>query len=113
MAELVVSVACFPFSAVAISPIPVKVMLLVALSVVAATEDTLREELVVSVACFPLRAVTILVPETVSAPETMAELHMTLPLTSTDGALTAHEKTALLLVIPSRSTLPESTKRSD
>ncbi len=52
MAELVVSVGCFPFNAVAISPIPVKVMLLVALSVVAATDATLNAELVVNVACF-------------------------------------------------------------
>ena len=112
MLELVVNVGCFPESAVARSPIPVNDMLFVALSVVAATEDTLKALLVVNVGCFAFNAVMTLVPETVSAPEIMAELHRTLPLTSTDGALTAQEKTALLLVMPRRSTLPESAKRS-
>ena len=53
-ALLVVSVACFAFNAVAMSPTPVKVMLLDALSVDAATDATLRALLVVSVACFVL-----------------------------------------------------------
>ena len=61
-AVVVVSVGCFPFNAVAMSPIPVKVMLLVALSVVAATEDTFRAELVVSAACFPEMVVLMSTP---------------------------------------------------
>ena len=60
MEELDVSDGCFPLSAVAISPTPVRVMLLDALSVDAATDATLRALLVVNAACFPERADDIL-----------------------------------------------------
>ena len=116
-AELVVSVACFPFNAVAMSPTPVKVMLLVALSVDAATEFTLKALLVVNVFCLALTAaeikVMISVPPRYSGPVIRALLpHTMLPVTSKDGALTAQLNVALLLVSPSRSTLFESAKRS-
>ena len=71
-AVLVVKVACFAESAVATSPTPVRLMLLVALSVEAATEATLNAVLVVSVACLPLNAVTTLVPATVNDPPIVA-----------------------------------------
>ena len=55
--ELVERVGCLAFIAIATSPIPVKVMLPVALSVDAATDATLRALLVVNVACFAESAV--------------------------------------------------------
>ena len=51
MAEADVSVACFPFRAVATLPMPVMVTL------AADSESTFNAELVVSVACFPERVV--------------------------------------------------------
>ena len=59
MVELVVNVACFAESAVAMSPTPVRLMLLVALSVDAATEATLNALLVVRVFCFALNPAEI------------------------------------------------------
>ena len=70
-AELVVNKGCFPLSALAMSPTPVRVMLLDALSVDAATDDTFTALVVVSVACFAERAVAMLpTPVIVNAPPT-------------------------------------------
>ena len=52
MAELDVSKGCFPLSALARSPTPVRDMLLVALSVDAVTDATLSELVDDSNACF-------------------------------------------------------------
>ena len=99
------------------SPIPVKVMLLVALSVAAATEFTLKALLLFNVFCLVLVAAEISVvtsvPPTYKGPLMRALLpHTTVPVTSKDGALTAQLNVALLLVNASRSTLFESAKRS-
>ena len=55
-AEPLERVGCLAFIAVATSPIPVKVMLFVALSVDAKTDCTLRAVLVVNAACFSFTA---------------------------------------------------------
>ncbi len=55
-AEPLERVGCLAFIAVATSPIPVKVMLLDALSVDAATDATLKALLVVRAFCFVLTA---------------------------------------------------------
>ncbi len=113
--ELVVSEACFPLIALAMSPMPVNVMLLDALNVDAATEFTLTALLVVNVFCLALTAaeikVMISVPPRYSGPVIRAPLpHTMLPVMSKDGALTAQLNTALLLDSPSLSTLFESAK---
>ena len=106
--ELDVSELCFPLKAVAMSPTPVIVMPLVAVTVAAATDATLNAELVVKVFCFALSPAEIRVimslPPRYRGPVIRALLlHMMLPDTSRDGALTGHEKTAPLLVTPRRS----------
>ena len=113
MLELVVSVGCFAFNAAAMSPTPVKVMVLDALIVDAATDATLTALLVVNVACFCDRVLAKSVPAKYRGPaRIMLEPTTTEPPMSREGALTAQLNVALLLVIPSRSTPPESPKRS-
>ena len=113
--ELVVSEACFPLIALAMSPMPVNVMLLDALKVDAATEFTLTALLVVNVFCFAPTAadisVMMSVPPKYRGPVMRAELpQIKEPDTSKDGAVTGAENTALLAEIPSRSTLLLSAK---
>ncbi len=116
-AVLLVIIGCRAEIAVAMSPTPVRVMLLVALSVAAATEDTLKALLLFNKFCFAPTAAEIKVMMSVqprySGPVMRSLLPQTkLPLLSTDGALTAQLNVALLLVIPSLSVPPESPKRN-
>ena len=112
-AELVVNKGCFPLSALAMSPTPVRVMLLDALSVDAATDDTFTALVVVSVACFCDKVLAKSVPARYRGPDRiMLEPTDTEPPMSRECALTGQLKTAPLLVIPRRSTPPESARRS-
>ena len=115
-ADVLVIVGCFALIADARSPMPVNVMLLVALSVAADTELTLTELLVVNVFCFVPTAVEIedmmSVPAKYRGPDKiMLDPIIAEPPISIDGADTAAVNTAVVLVSPSLSTPLKSAKR--
>ena len=110
-AEPLERVGCLAFIAVATSPIPVKVMLLVALSVDAATDCTFNALLVVRAFCFVAISADRSVPFTYNGPASIMLDPITAePAISIDGAVTAQENTALPAEIPSRSTPFESAR---
>ena len=91
---------------------PVIVMPVVAVTVAAPTDATFRALLVVSAACLVAMVDIMSIPPRYRGPVIKALLlHTMLPLMSKDGALTGHVNTAVLDK-PSRSTPPESARRS-
>ena len=107
---LLLTLSCAPQLAVFPRP-PVIVIPVVAVTVAAATDATLKALLVVSAACRAAMVVAMSTPFKYSGPASiMLDPIMAEPSIDIDGALTGAEHTTLPAEIPSRSTLLLSAK---